>query len=368
MVVIGKALANRLHSTKAYFLLNTLVAPHHSSAAFPAKASAADKPELRKIFTDHHRIPFQRQHVSQSAFSFATAPLSRLPFAVGDELIQRIRSAMGGERSKFGDLAAPPQSRSEDGSDEREGWSAGLRISRQDAMKLLKASRIEAVRARLREISKSCISYSEFAEICSEAAGGTDGIAREIVAALDNSGAVIILRDVVVLRPEQLARAIESVIPMQRRSDPLREELRDMEAKKLEIDGKAEMQVKRELWTGLGLVLLQTAGFMRLTFWELSWDVMEPICFFAASFYFIIGYGFFLRTSREPSFEGLFASRFARRQRRLMKAQSFDLPRFNQLRRALNIAGIDESQHVGTGSFARLRSGLCDCGCGHATN
>ncbi|PKA49609.1 hypothetical protein AXF42_Ash004150 [Apostasia shenzhenica] len=324
-----------LHSAKYNFHRQTPAVPHHSSA-FPAKSSAADKPGLRKIFTDHHRIPFQRRSVSQSTIPIANAPLSQLPFPIGDELTERIRSSMWRERIQPSSLAPPLPSRSEVGSDEREGWSAGLRISRQYKMKLLKASRIEAVRARLREISKSCISYSEFAEICREAAGGTDGVAGEIVSALDNSGAVIILRDVVVLRPEQLARAIESVIPMQRRSDPLREELRDMEAKKLEIDGKAEMQVKRELWTGLVLVLLQTAGFMRLTFWELSWDVMEPICFFAASFYFIIGYGFFLRTSREPSFEGLFASRFACRQRRLMKAQSFDLPRFNQLRKALN--------------------------------
>ena len=118
-----------------------------------------------------------------------------------------------------------------------------------------------------------------------------------------------------------------------------REELDAMESRKAAIDAAAAAQVRRELWCGLGLVAAQTLGFMRLTFWELSWDVMEPVCFYVTSLYFMSGYAFFMRTATEPSFEGFFRSRFASRQRRLMRARGFDVARYNALRQELGLDG-----------------------------
>jgi hypothetical protein len=143
----------------------------------------------------------------------------------------------------------------------------------------------------------------------------------------------------------QVVKAIEKVIPMPRapaiaENDPAREELKAMEAVKADIDRRATLQVRRELWGGLAALALQTAGFMRLTFWELSWDVMEPICFFVTSTYFMAGYAFFLRTKREPSFEGFFQSRFLVKQKRLMKARDFDLRRYSELRRACGLPAL----------------------------
>ncbi|RWW27220.1 hypothetical protein BHE74_00059310 [Ensete ventricosum] len=113
--------------------------------------------------------------------------------------------------------------------------------------------------------------------------------------------------------------------------DPRREELRKMEEKKAEIDQRAANQVRKELRCGLGFMLAGTAALMRVTFWELSWDVMEPICFYLTSIYFMARYAFFLRSHKEPSFKGYFASRFAAKQKRLMESQNFDLGRFNEL-------------------------------------
>ena len=118
-----------------------------------------------------------------------------------------------------------------------------------------------------------------------------------------------------------------------------REELDAMESRKAAIDAAAAAQVRRELWCGLGLVAAQTLGFMRLTFWELSWDVMEPVCFYVTSLYFMSGYAFFMRTATEPSFEGFFRSRFASRQRRLMRARGFDVARYNALSQELGLDG-----------------------------
>ena len=143
----------------------------------------------------------------------------------------------------------------------------------------------------------------------------------------------------------QVVKAIEKAIPIPRgpsiaENHPAREELKAMESQKVDIDRMATLQVRRELWGGLAALALQTAGFMRLTFWELSWDVMEPICFFVTSTYFMAGYAFFLRTKREPSFEGFFQSRFAVKQKRLMQAREFDVRRYSELRQACGLPAL----------------------------
>ncbi|KAE9458547.1 hypothetical protein C3L33_09541, partial [Rhododendron williamsianum] len=116
-------------------------------------------------------------------------------------------------------------------------------------------------------------------------------------------------------------------------NDPRRKELEKLEKQKT-IDKKAQQQVQTELLGGLGFVVLQTLGFMRLTFWELSWDVMEPIGFFVTSLSFPLACGFFLRTSKEPTFEGFFRRRFKVKQKKLMETHKFDSEKYNELCRA----------------------------------
>ncbi|KAM0915534.1 hypothetical protein ACQ4PT_010794 [Festuca glaucescens] len=212
-----------------------------------------------------------------------------------------------------------------------------------EARKVLRATQMEAARARVRASREGAVPYAEFLRLCCDAAGADAG--PSVARALDESGSVIVLGKTVFLRPEMVVKAIEKVIPIPRaptiaENDPAREELKAMEAVKVDIDRTATLQVRRELWGGLAALALQTAGFMRLTFWELSWDVMEPICFFVTSTYFMAGYAFFLRTKREPSFEGFFQSRFLVKQKRLMKAQDFDLRRYSELRRACGLPAL----------------------------
>lgn len=134
----------------------------------------------------------------------------------------------------------------------------------------------------------------------------------------------------------QVAKSMDKIISESIASpnDPRRKELENMEKQKVLIDQKAQSLVKGELYCGLGFLVIQTLGFMRLTFWELSWDVMEPICFFVTSFHFALAYGFFLKTSKEPTFEGFFQRRFKVKQKKLIKIHNFDLEKYNKLREA----------------------------------
>lgn len=201
-----------------------------------------------------------------------------------------------------------------------------------DARKILRLSRVEKLKARLREIPRTSIFHSEYIGICVDACEDVDEGA-ELAKMLDESGNVIVLGNVVFLRPEQVAKTMENLIwkTIGHPEDPRRMELEEMERQKAMIDEKAKASVRGELYCGLGFLVVQTLAFMRLTFWELSWDVMEPICFFVTSFHFALAYLFFLRTSTEPSFQGYFFRRFTVKQRRLMKTYQFDARRYYEL-------------------------------------
>lgn len=140
---------------------------------------------------------------------------------------------------------------------------------------------------------------------------------------------------------------MEAIISQSTRTpnDPRRKELEQMNKLKIFIDQKAREQVRGEVNFGLGFLLVQILAAMRLTFWELSWDVMEPICFFATSIHFILGYAFFSRTLMEPTFQGFFQRRFVAKQKRLMEIHSFDVERYTQLRKAFYPTPSDHHYH-----------------------
>lgn len=265
---------------------------------------------------------------------------------VGDKLMEKLRGMdIVRDRIRL-DVLAPPETRSDP---IHEG------ITVEDARKLLKVSQLEMVKSKLRQIPKNCIPYSEFVRVCVEVCSDPDqglGYAKM----LDQSGTVIVLGNVVYLRPEQVVQAIQGLIPTpgSTPNDPRMKELEEMEKAKSVIDNKAESLVRRELWCGLGFLVVQTAGFMRLTFWELSWDVMEPICFYVTSIYFMAGYTFFLRTAKEPSFEGFFQSRFRAKQKRLMTNKNFDIAKYNELRKALSPHSSASSEQAAAPQFGAL--------------
>lgn len=115
--------------------------------------------------------------------------------------------------------------------------------------------------------------------------------------------------------------------------DPRREELRVLQAKQQEIDALAHKQVRCILWTGLGFSLAQISLFFRLTFWEFSWDVMEPIAFFTTTSGLIIGYAYFLFTSKDPTYQDFMKRLFLSRRRKLIKKHKFDIERFKELQK-----------------------------------
>lgn len=69
-----------------------------------------------------------------------------------------------------------------------------------EARKVLRATQMEAARARVRASREGTVPYAEFLRLCCDAAGADAG--PSVARALDESGSVIVLGKTVFLRPE----------------------------------------------------------------------------------------------------------------------------------------------------------------------
>ncbi|KAI3462817.1 hypothetical protein Pfo_019480 [Paulownia fortunei] len=314
-----KIIAQRLFSISRITNPALTNCPITSSPCTAAKSAALDHQTTRnKLAPDPGDDGIFRRYLQSHS---AAAPSGPRFLASGEKLLEKLRGMdIARDRIRLDGLTPPPAS---------EG-----KLTVADAKKILRLSQLEMVKSRLRQVEKDCVSFSEFLEICAKECSSVDQ-GLEFAKILDESGSVIVLGNIVFLRPEQVVKAIQGLMPVAPNpDDPRMKEFQEMEKQKAAIDRKAESYARRELWCGLGCLVVQTAAFIRLTFWELSWDVMEPICYYVTSMYFMGGYAFFLRTSKDPSFEGFFQSRSSAKQKRLMKAQNFDVERYIELKKA----------------------------------
>ncbi|KAK8494850.1 hypothetical protein V6N12_055171 [Hibiscus sabdariffa] len=183
-----------------------------------------------------------------------------------------------------------------------------------EARKLMRLVNVESLKTKLGVEGKEVIGYSELLKACESM-----GVARSLDEAIAFARVVDSIR-----RAVPLALSPED-------DDPVRDELKKLQAKKEEIDVQAHKQVRGILWCGLGLAVVQVGLFFRLTFWEFSWDVMEPIAFFTTATGIVIGYAYFLITSRDPTYQDLLKRLFLSRQRKLFKKHNFNLERLKEL-------------------------------------
>lgn len=210
------------------------------------------------------------------------------------------------------------------------------RISYAEAKRLMRLVNVESLKAKLGMENKEVIGYKELLEACeSMGVAKSSGEAAAFARVLDEAGIVLLFRDKVYLHPDKVVDLVRKVVPLALlpENDPSKAELKKLQEKKEELDKIAHRQVRRILWTGLGLALAHVGLFFRLTFWEFSWDVMEPIAFFATATGIVIGYAYFLFTSRDPTYQDFMKRLFLSRQRKLIKKYNFDIEKFEELQR-----------------------------------
>ncbi|XP_049411082.1 calcium uniporter protein 6, mitochondrial-like [Solanum stenotomum] len=216
----------------------------------------------------------------------------------------------------------------------------GDSITHEEAKRLMRLVNVEELKWKLGMKNTEVIGYMDLLKACQNmGVAKTHDEAVGFARVLDEAGVILLFRDKVYLHPDKVVDEIRKAVPLALlpEDDPTIEELKILQEKKDKIDELAHRHVRRVLWAGLGAGLLQVGLFFRLTFWEFSWDVMEPIAFFTTSAGIVIGYAYFLVTSRDPSYQDVLKRLFLSRQRKLIKKHDFDIQRFVELQKKIKL-------------------------------
>ena len=106
---------------------------------------------------------------------------------------------------------------------------------------------------------------------------------------------------------------------------------------KAALDEKATAHGRRVMWAGWTFSAAQLAFIARLTWWEFSWDVMEPISYILGCANVVFFYALFqFRKTPVDSFSDLQAHVADRKAQKLYKKHGFDQTEFDQLSAALD--------------------------------
>lgn len=190
-----KTLAQRLfnaYKTTNFSISTCRIIPSSSSMA--SKSLTTPCPD-NKIAPDPGDNGTSRRFLHRYPSPAISPDLRSLPS--GEKLIEKLRE-MDTERNRIrlDGLLTPEKVKPEE---TLEG-----KLTVEDARKLLKFSQLEMVKLKLKKVEKNCISYSEFVQICCESCSNSTDQCLEFSKILDDSGSVIVLGNVVFLRPDQV--------------------------------------------------------------------------------------------------------------------------------------------------------------------
>ncbi|KAI0210669.1 Calcium uniporter protein, mitochondrial [Lamellibrachia satsuma] len=90
---------------------------------------------------------------------------------------------------------------------------------------------------------------------------------------------------------------------LQDKLEQLRDEIEPFEQVRRQIELAADRRTTFLQWFGLGLMGLQFGLLARLTWWEYSWDIMEPVTYFVTYGTAIALYAYYVVTKQEYNFK-----------------------------------------------------------------
>lgn len=107
---------------------------------------------------------------------------------------------IGRDRIRLDALISPPQQKL---LPEIESEAEEEKFTVADAKKVMRLAQLEVVKSRLRQMENDWISFPEFFQICNGASSNSDQ-AIEFAKMLDQSGIVLVLGNVVFLKPDKV--------------------------------------------------------------------------------------------------------------------------------------------------------------------
>lgn len=95
---------------------------------------------------------------------------------------------------------------------------------------------------------------------------------------------------------------------------------------------KSKRHTNRMIWLGLGAMSIQMGIMARLTWFDYSWDIVEPISYFV-SYSAVIGvYAYFVLTRKEYDYESASDRIFLRHFHKNASKYNLDVNQYNEIR------------------------------------
>ncbi|GAA29012.2 Calcium uniporter protein, mitochondrial [Clonorchis sinensis] len=124
-------------------------------------------------------------------------------------------------------------------------------------------------------------------------------------------------------------------LELERRIEDVSYQLQPFEELKTMISKEAAKRTRRLTWLGLGAMGLQFGLLARLTWWEYSWDIMEPVTYFVGYGTSMAMYAYYVLTRQDYSFPQVFDREYLKRFYKCADKHAFDVNRYNELREQL---------------------------------
>uniref|UniRef100_A0A667XM25 Calcium uniporter protein n=1 Tax=Myripristis murdjan TaxID=586833 RepID=A0A667XM25_9TELE len=116
------------------------------------------------------------------------------------------------------------------------------------------------------------------------------------------------------------------------RLEDLNSQLRPLEKVKEELSKKAERRTTWVLWGGMAYMATQFGILARLTWWEYSWDIMEPVTYFITYGTAMAMYAYFVLTRQEYIYPDARDRQYLLFLHKGVKRTRFDIEKYNKLK------------------------------------
>ncbi|XP_055912421.1 calcium uniporter protein, mitochondrial [Eupeodes corollae] len=117
--------------------------------------------------------------------------------------------------------------------------------------------------------------------------------------------------------------------------EELKHQLSPLEERKTELSAEASRRANFMTWAGLGFMSVQFGILARLTWWEYSWDIMEPVTYFVTYGTAMAAYAYFCTTNTEYNFPEVKDRQFLLTLHKRAKKKRFDIEEYNLLKRKI---------------------------------
>ncbi|XP_050306601.1 calcium uniporter protein, mitochondrial [Anthonomus grandis grandis] len=134
------------------------------------------------------------------------------------------------------------------------------------------------------------------------------------------------------VQEHQLSKERELVMEL----EALKQEVQPLEQARNEIEVVAHKRSNWLAWAGLGLMSVQFGILARLTWWEYSWDIMEPVTYFVTYGTAMAAYAYFVLTKEEYVLTDVRDRQHLLIMHKKAKKVGVDLTKYNQLKEQIH--------------------------------